>query len=256
MLNTAMRAARAAGEELMERYGSALDVNVKGLRDISTEADLAAERAALAIIRQESPEGLIMAEEMHHERVEDPDRPVWYVDPLDGTTNYARGLPSFSVSVGVSVHGVVRCGVVYAPLVDQCFWAEQGGGAYLNGKRLRASTRSTLMDGLVLLDWPRNQAQRELAAAYLARLAARVDAVRSFGSAALGFCYVAAGWAEAFFQYTLSAWDVAAGMLIVQEAGGRVSSLRGAPAQLHQPDWLATNGHLHDAILALDPFAS
>jgi myo-inositol-1(or 4)-monophosphatase len=254
MLQTAIRAARAAGAVLAERYRRPHRVTVKGLRDILTEADLAAEEAALGVIRAECPQGLIMSEESHADWVTDPERPVWFVDPLDGTANYARGLPMFATSVGVAVGGEVRCGVVYDPLLDHLFTAERGGGACLNGARLAVSPRRDPMDCLVTLDWPRAPEARRQAAEYLARVASHVDAVRSRGCASLGLCYVAAGWADAYWQYTLSAWDVAAGVLLVEEAGGRATDLSGRPYRLEQPDWLATNGHIHEALLAYRPF--
>lgn len=254
MIEIAIEAARAAGTELAARYRRPQEITVKGPRDISTEADLAAERAALAVIRERCPEGLVMSEESHSAWKEDPERPVWYVDPLDGTTNYARGLPMFGVSVAAARGGVVECGAVYDPLLDHLFRGERGRGAFLDGRRLHVSAVDDLMGALVTLDWPRRQPERQMAAQFLARLASRVDAVRSRGSAALGLCYVAAGWADVYFQYTLSAWDVAAGALILEEAGGRVTDLRGRPYRLDRPDWLATNGLLHEAVLALEPW--
>lgn len=254
MLQTAIRAAREAGAVLAERYRRPHDIMVKGLRDILTEADLAAEEAALRVIREECPEGLIMSEESHSDWVTDPERPVWYVDPLDGTTNFSRGLPMFATSVGVTVGGEARYGVVYDPLLDHLFTAERGGGAWLNGQRLHVSDRREMMDCLVTLDWPRAPEERQQCADYLARVASHVDAVRSRGCASLGLCYIAAGWADAYLQYTLSAWDVAAGVLLIEEAGGQTTDLRGNPYRLEQPDWLATNGHIHDAMLAHRPF--
>jgi myo-inositol-1(or 4)-monophosphatase len=254
MLEIAIRAAREAGQVLAQKYEGPHEISVKGLRDIYTEADLAAEKVVLGIIAEQCPGARFMAEESSHTWQEHGDAPTWYVDPLDGTTNFARGLPMFSVSVAMARRDVLQCGVVYDPLLDQLFCAERGQGAYLNNRRLHVSTRSTLFDSLVMLDWPRNQAMREVGARFLARLAPQVDAVRSRGSAALGLCGVAAGWAEAYFQYTLGPWDVAAGVLIIEEAGGKVTDLRGQPYALTKPDWLATNGLVHEAVLALRPF--
>ncbi|MBC7235606.1 MAG: inositol monophosphatase [Chloroflexi bacterium] len=257
----AIRAAREAGRGLWESYLTGHQVKIKGFRDIATEADLLAERVALEVIREGCPDARFVSEESYQALNDYGDIPTWYIDPLDGTTNYARGLPGWSVSVAMARHGVVECGVVYDPLLDQLFYAAQGEGAYLlsagdkgQGKRLRVSASARLIDCVILLDWPRDQAIRRMSLAFLSRLALEVDAVRSRGSAALGFCYVAAGWADAYFQYTLGPWDVAAGMLIVQEAGGMTSDLRGGPSALTKPDWLASNGRVHEAILALQPF--
>ena len=263
MLELAIRAAREAGYLLAEKYNQPHQINVKGPRDISTEADLAAEAVALRLIREGCPDACIVSEESNSVWRDCGDSPTWYVDPLDGTTNYARGLPTFSVSVAMARRGRVECGAVYDPLLGQLFYAGRGQGAYLNDQRLHVSTRGTLSECLILLDWPRVPAMREAAVRLLSRLAPQVDAVRSRGSAALGFCSVATGWADIYFQFTLSPWDVAAGALLVEEAGGRVTGLRGLspnvsigdqPYTLSQPDWLVTNGLVHEAVLANRPY--
>ena len=277
MLELAIRAAREAGHLLAEKYNQPHQINVKGLRDISTEADLAAEAVALRLIREGCPDACVVSEESNSAWQDCGDSPTWYVDPLDGTTNYARGLPTFSISVAMARRGKVVCGAVYDPLLEQLFYAERGQGAYLNDERLHVSARGTLIESLILLDWPRVPALREAAVRLLSRLAPQVDAVRSRGSAALAFCAIAAGWAEAYFQFTLGPWDVAAGALLVEEAGGRVTGLRSQPPVppiqsgaiggqspidsigdqpyvLSQPDWLATNGLVHEAILANRPY--
>ena len=254
MLDLAIRAARQAGAVLAQAYGQPHQIIVKGVRDITTEADLAAEKAALGLIREGCPEARIVSEESSYQFGEHDDRPTWYVDPLDGTTNFARGLPMFCVSVGMARQGRVECGVVFDPIRDQLFYAERGQGAYLNDKRLHVSEQHALIDCVVMLDWPRNQEIRALCATFASRLSARVDAVRCCGSAALGLCAVAAGWVDAYMQYTLKPWDVAAGIVIIEEAGGRLSDLRGSPYDLHQGDWLASNQLAHESILALKPF--
>jgi len=254
MLETAIQAARKAGAVLRREYRRPHEVSVKGFRDIMTEVDLAAERVAVETVRDAFPDAKIMSEESYTRWQAYDDEPAWFIDPLDGTTNYARGLPMFSVSVGVAQGGVLRCGAVFDPLLDQLFWAERGGGAYLDDTRLHVSERATLIESLATLDWPRDQRMRETSAQFLARLAPQVDAVRSRGSAALGLCAVAAGGADIYFQYTLSPWDVAAGALIVEEAAGKVTDLHGQPYRLDEPGWLATNGLVHDAVLALEPY--
>jgi len=255
MLETAIRAAREAGAVLRREYRRPHEAKSKGLRDILTEVDLAAERVAVEVVRGAYPDARIMSEETYTRWQAYDDRPAWFIDPLDGTTNFFRGLPMFSVSVGVAQGGVLQCGAVYDPLLDQLFCAQRGGGAFLNETRLHVSARATLMEALATLDWPREQRMRETSASFLARLAPKVDAVRSRGSAALSLCAVAAGWTDVYFQYTLGPWDVAAGALIVEEAGGKVTDLHGRPYRLDEPGWLATNGLLHDAVLALEPYA-
>jgi myo-inositol-1(or 4)-monophosphatase len=254
-LAIAILAAQEAGHVLEEHYGRPHDVSVKGPRDILTEADLAAELVTMGVIRSHMPESHIVSEETSQSLPADDGVPVWYVDPLDGTTNYARGYPIFSVSVAMALRGEVQCGAVYQPLVGHLFAASRGQGATLNGRRLHVSERSELMDAMVLMDWPREGQMRDRAARFLHVLSSRVDAIRSGGSAAVSLCQIAAGWADVYYQFTLSPWDVAAGVLIAEEAGARVTDLSGRPTLLTGRDWLVTNGKLHDAVLTLDPWA-
>jgi myo-inositol-1(or 4)-monophosphatase len=235
-------------------YRQPLDVKVKGERDIVTAADIAAEKAVMDEILSGCPDAWIISEEAHSTRLADKDRPTWYIDPLDGTTNYARGLPGFSVSIAMALGGQVQCGAVYDPLLDHLFWAERGKGAWLNDERLHVSDRQTLLDGILLLDWPRDQEIRQKSARALCSLVPLTEAVRSTGSAALSLSYIAAGWADMYFQYTLMPWDVAAGSLLIEEAGGRVTGLDGRPYALEQLDWLASNGPLHPLLLEVAPF--
>ena len=248
MLQLAIDAARAAGEVLLQYYGRPHTVHTKGLRDISTEADIAAEQTVMSVIRAGCPEARFVAEESYQDRQDSSDAPIWYIDPLDGTTNYARGLPEFSVSIAMACAGVIQCGAVFEPLLDHLFYASRGQGAFLNGHRLQVSTRA-LGDALVLHDWPRQPYPRQQLAQIVTRLAPEVDCLRSRGSAALGFCAIAAGWAEAYLQLTLQPWDVAAGIVIVEEAGGCVSALDGQPYRIYQPTWLASNGLVHKQII-------
>jgi myo-inositol-1(or 4)-monophosphatase len=254
MLDVAIRAVREVGEILLDGLGDSHDIIIKGVRDITTEVDLEAERTAIEIIRDGCPQARIVAEESSNEHVEEGDVPTWYIDPLDGTTNYARGMPTFSCSVAMAREGKVKCGAVYDPQLDHLFYAQRGEGSFLNGQRLQVSTRDTLIESILLLDWPRDQSYREQSAGFLRKLAPRVGTVRSRGSAALSFCYMAAGWVDVYYQFTLHPWDVAAGLLIVEEAGGTVTDLRGEPYDLHGLSWLATNGLLHEDVLAFEPY--
>lgn len=256
MLDLAITAAREAGHLLREHYARPHDISSKGLRDIVTEADWAAEEEAIRRIREGCAGARFVSEESHSAWHDYGDAPTWCIDPLDGTNNFARGLPEFSVSVAMVQNNQVQCGVVYDPLLGHLFTAAREQGATLNGQPLRVSERDRLSDSLVMLDWPRREPYRGMIARFLARLVSHVDSVRSRGSAALGLCYVAAGWADGYFQLTLGPWDVAAGLLIVEEAGGRVTDLRGQPYALNNPDWLVTNGLIHQALLDLQPYES
>ena len=256
MLSLAVDAANAAGAILAAHYGKPHTIKVKGPRDITTEADLEAQAAAIELIRTRCPRAHFVAEEdsaaLSGDGPQD-DVPAWYIDPLDGTTNFAHGYPGFSVSVAMAQHGRLQCGVVYDPLLRNLFSAARGRGAYLNGRRLAVSDCDDMAAAVGLLDWPRDPEARRRSASFLDVLSSRVDTVRSTGSAALSICYVAAGWADLYYQYTLLPWDVAAGILLVEEAGGKVTDMSGRPYRLQQPDWLVSNGRLHEVVLALEP---
>jgi myo-inositol-1(or 4)-monophosphatase len=255
-LELAIEAARLAGRVLLEHYRHTHDIVFKGERDITTEADLAAESACIELIRSRLPDSLFVSEESNQADQQDLQRPVWYIDPLDGTTNYARGMTGWSASVAAVVNGEIVCGAIYDPVADELFTAAPGQGAWLNGDPIHVSARTTLAESIVLMDWPRDAGWREQGIRYFARLVPQIFVPRSIGSAALALCYVAAGWADAYYQYTLKPWDVAAAALILAEAGGRATDMSGRPPRLAMPDWLASNGHLHGALLALDPLAA
>ena len=231
MLETAIRAAREAGGA--RQYLRPHEVRVKVSRH-HDRGDLAAERVVVSFVRPS--DATIMSEESYTRWQHSGDEPAWFIDPLDGTTNYARGLPMFSVSVGVALGGVPQCGAVYDPLLDQLFWAERGVGAFLGDTRLRVSERATLSETLVTLDWPREQRMREVSARFLARLAPRVDAVRSRGSAALG---PAPSPRPTSTSSTPSARDVA-GALIVEEAGAGSTCTAGRIASMSRVGWPPT----------------
>ncbi len=250
MLETAIEATRQVGPILLERFGKSQEIRIKGLRDIVTETDLAAQAKAVEVIRSRYPAHDIWAEEVG----QTPDgmsEYCWIVDPLDGTTNYARGFPCFSVSIGLSYRGEVILGVVYDPLRDQLFRAQRGQGAYLNGERIHIGSAERLIDAVVGLDWARQQEVRCQVAQLVATVAPEVVTLRSIGSAALGLCSVAAGWTDAYFNLSLAPWDVAAASVIIQEAGGIVSDLAGLPWHPKPGSCLASNGLIHQAILAL-----
>lgn len=250
MLETAIEAARQVGQILLEEFGESHEIRNKGLRDIVTETDLAAQAKAIEIIRSQYPDHDIWAEEVS----QTPDGAsdyCWIIDPLDGTTNYSRGLPCFSVSIALSHRGELILGAVYDPLRDQLFRAQRGQGAYLNDDRIQVSAAERLMDAVVGLDWAREQELRSQMAQLVAEIAPRVWTLRNTGSAALGLCSVAAGWTDAYFHLSLKPWDVAAGSVIIQEAGGAISNLAGLPWRPSSGDCLASNGLIHETMLNL-----
>lgn len=249
MLEIAIQAARAAGHILVERLPARREVRVKGLRDIVTDADLAAEEAVVQTIRAHFPDHALLTEEGGES---DGGAPyVWVVDPLDGTTNYSRRFPTFSVSIGLLHQGQLTAGVVYDPLREHLFAVERGRGASLNGEPLRVSQVDLVGDAVVSLDWSRSQANRREIVARLGRIAPACGTVRGMGSAALGLCYVAAGWTDAYFNVGMKPWDMAAGLLLIQEAGGRVTDIEGRPWQPWIENVLVSNGQLHQTLLDL-----
>jgi len=248
LLETAIEAAREAGRVLVERFGTPQEIRSKGLRDIVTTADLAAQAKAIEVIRSQYPDHDILSEESD-QMPEGSSDYCWIVDPLDGTTNYSRGNPCFSVSIAVSYRGEVILGVIYDPLRDQLFRAQRGQYAYLNDHRIQVSAIKRLIDAIVGLGWAHKQEVRCQATQLAARIAPRVGTLRSIGSAALGLCCVAVGWTDAYFNLSLKPWDVAAASLIIREAGGTITDLAGQPWHLNSGGCLASNGLIHEAML-------
>lgn len=232
-----LRAALAAGRVLQRKFYEPREVRSKGYRDIVTDADFAADRVARAILRRAFPEHAVLSEE----DTAPPRRAeyVWVMDPLDGTTNYARRIPIFCVSLALVQRGQPLVGVVYDPLRRECFFAERGRGAYLNGVRLRASEISSFESAVVGYEVSREPRLRALGLNFFAHFASQSITARIGGSAALSLCYIGAGRLDTYMQLTLSSWDVAAGILIAREAGARVTHLDGRPATLKGGAYLA-----------------
>ncbi|MDH3612696.1 MAG: inositol monophosphatase [Gammaproteobacteria bacterium] len=229
LLNVAVMAARRAGATLIRKMVNLdkLKVEQKGHNDFVSDADLAAEKAVIHCILKHYPDHAILAEESGIQGESDT---VWIVDPLDGTTNYLHGFPVFCVSIGVQVNGRMEHGVVYDPLRQELFTASRGQGAHLEGRRIRVSGQMQLERALIGTGFPFRQADQEISP-YLAMLGKVVRAtsgVRRPGAAALDLAYVAAGRLDAFWETGLSPWDLAAGSLLIREAGGIVSGLDGS----------------------------
>jgi myo-inositol-1(or 4)-monophosphatase len=256
LLNTAIDAAQAAGEVLLERLPHERTVTYKGPRDIVTDADLEAQRTIAALIAARFPDHALLDEEGPHLSQADlrSTRPLWIIDPLDGTSNYSRRLPGFSVSVAVAEAGQVLAGVTYDPLRQETFCAERGQGAFLRQGRaapqpLRVSGTRELAQAIAGLDWARDPTIRARVLTSLGRVGAACRTVRALGSAALGVAYVAAGRLDVYYHLSVQPWDAAAGWLLVSEAGGRVTSPGGRPWSLEQRALAASNGPLHAAFI-------
>ena len=253
MLDFAVQIAREAGQVLADKFGRALQVSNKGDIDLVTEADLAAERLIVERIRSYHPRHAILTEESGDvaEAGADDDAHKWIIDPLDGTTNYAHGYPTFCVSVALEHEGRVVVGAVYDPTRDEMFAAERGGGATLNGRRIRASETDELNRALVCTGFPYDVRERGDFERHFRAFIMNAQSVRRDGAAALDLAYVAAGRFEGFYEEGLRPWDVAAGVLLVEEAGGRVTHYDGSPFSIYASHIVASNGLLHEAMLRI-----
>src|SRR5262245_5713471 len=233
----------------MARFGQDFTVEKKSTIDLVTEVDVAVERRFRALIAERFPDHQILAEEFGGAAAA-PDGPCWVFDPIDGTTNFAHGLPIFCASLALEVDGVAEVAAVYDPTRKELFTAERGGGAFLNGRPLRVSSAARLVDAMLVTGFPYDVHGRvdEIVGLFGA-FVGRARAVRRLGSAALDLCYVAAGRLDGFWETDLKAWDIAGGALIVAEAGGRVTNTDGEPFASRGGHVLATNRQLHDAML-------
>ncbi len=256
-LQTAIRAARAAGKVLREKFNDTRQVRSKGKRDIVTDADYAADRTQRAIIHARFPRDHFMSEEDDVARLETlwsraqaaDCEFFWIADPLDGTTNYAHRVPVFAVSLALFHANSVQLGVVYDPICDELFSAERGCGAYLNDRLMHVSATRAFGEAVVGAEWARAPKLRERSTAIFARMVTRSTSARALGSAALSVCYVAAARLDAYFHLSLFPWDVAAAALIVEEAGGRITTPTGAAWSIHSQAYVVSNGHLHSQML-------
>ncbi len=248
ILPVAREAALEGGRVLLEYLDSGVEVSSKGPRNLVTEADLAAERTIIDILRRHFPHDAILAEESG---VHGGGERQWVVDPLDGTTNYSHRYPFFSVSVAYRVEGRVQVGVVYDPVAEELFSAAAGGGAQLNGKSIRVSQQSDLRNGFLATGFSYDYREMEANLELFTRVSRKVQAVRRDGSAALDLCYVACGRFDGYWELSLSPWDMAAGWLVVEEAGGRVSDLDGSPFRLEERTVLASNGRIHQDLVEI-----
>jgi myo-inositol-1(or 4)-monophosphatase len=251
MLDFAIQTAREAGRVLAEKFGRAIRVTNKGDIDLVTEADIASERLIVERIRSYHPRHAILTEESGDViTVGDAGSEYkWVVDPLDGTTNYAHGYPCFCVSIALEYEGSVILGVVYDPTRDELFAAERGRGATLNGRVLRVSETNELNGALLCTGFPYDVRDRGDFARHFRNFIMRAQSVRRDGAAALDLAYVAAGRFDGFYEEGLRPWDVAAGVLLVEEAGGRVTHYDGSPFRIYTPPIAASNGLIHDAML-------
>jgi myo-inositol-1(or 4)-monophosphatase len=251
-LQTAIDAVRRAGDLQRQAFGGTFQINKKGSIDLVTEVDVAVERMIRALIAERYPGHDVLGEELGGPSGNIRSRFCWICDPLDGTTNFAHGLPLFCSTIALEIDGDLRVAAVYDTTRDELFTATRGGGAYLNGVRIRVSQADALINALLVTGFPYSVQQKldELVGLFGLFLS-RARAVRRLGSAALDMCYVAAGRLDGFWEEGLNAWDIAGGVLIVQEAGGRITDLDGGPFVLASGRIIASNGLLHEQMRAV-----
>jgi myo-inositol-1(or 4)-monophosphatase len=240
-LKTAEAAARAAGEVLQQMLGR-VQIREKGPRDLVTEADITSQQVIRERLLGDFPDHAFVGEEdpLDTDRsAADASPYCWIVDPLDGTTNYAHRMPMYGVSIALRRGTEIVAGVVYDPTLDEMFSAEAGGGATCNGRSIRASQCAELSEALVAASFAANVPRGSVEVARFVEILHRSQAVRRMGSAALNLSYVAAGRLDAYWATSVKAWDVAAGVLIVREAGGLVTGVDGGPFDLNRPSFVA-----------------
>lgn len=249
LLRSAIEAAHAAGEILRSGFGSPVESRSKeGLHNLVTEYDLRCEEKIISILREATPHASILAEESGLSDTHD--ELTWIIDPLDGTVNFAHGIPIFSVSIAAAIGGVPICGVVYHPLLQETFTAIVGEGAFLNGQPLSVSKTLTLDDSILVTGFPYNVNENpQHCIDQFSKVVGRGLPIRRLGSAALDLAYTASGRFDGYWEVSLHSWDMAAGVLLVQEAGGRVSHYDDRAFRIGHDSIVATNGHIHGELV-------
>jgi myo-inositol-1(or 4)-monophosphatase len=249
-IKVGMEVVKEAGRLLRERFDTEFAISHKGVVNLVTEVDLAAEEMIVAGIRKTFPSHAILAEEKHGDPADGVVK--WVIDPLDGTTNYAHGYPVFSVSIGLEIAGEVEWGAVYDPLRNDLYTARRGFGAFCNGSALHVSEVRSLSASLLATGFPydiRTSSQNNLKS--FSAFAVRTQGVRRSGSAAIDLCQVAAGRLDGFWELKLSPWDCAAGYLMIREAGGIVTNYSGRPGSIYEREVIASNGLIHQEMIAV-----
>ncbi|WP_031499066.1 inositol monophosphatase family protein [Bryobacter aggregatus] len=248
-VETAATIAREASVIIEDLRREGIGYELKGESDLVTRADRASELYITARLRKAFPTHAIIAEEGNN--TESKSGYVWYVDPLDGTTNFAHGFPVYNTTLALEKDGKLIAGVIYDGTRDEMFQAEKSSGAYLNGERITASKANRLEDSLWATGFPSKRRHQNINIHFYYQLAMITHGVRRAGAAAIDLAYVACGRLDGFWEFQLNPWDMAAGKLILEEASGTVTDMKGAPHKLTSPHLLATNTHIHQPTLAL-----
>ncbi len=248
IVENAKRIAWEAGRILKERFGKYNRIDFKGDINLVTDTDRISQEFIREEIKKIYPDHSLLSEEGLEIRTQSPFR--WIIDPLDGTTNFAHGLPVFAVSIAVEFEGEIFGGVVYNPVMDELFWSEKGKGAYLWQERIRVSETESLSKSLLATGFPydiREDSNNNLN--YFSRFAIRAQAIRRMGAASIDLCYVACGRFDGFWELKLFPWDVAAGTLIVEEAGGKITDFKGLPTNIYSKEIVASNRKIHEEMI-------
>ena len=250
LLKSTLEKALIVGGTILKRgFSRPKHIQYKGPVSLVTETDKEAERAILQVIQKRFPNHSILAEESGASL---GSRQKWIIDPLDGTTNFAHGLPLVCVSIAYEENGIVRLGGVWNPILDEWFWAEQGKGASLNGKKIRISKIKSLKTSLLVTGFPYDRLTRpRYYTRFFEVFMNRTHGVRRLGSAAIDLCYVASGRFDGFWEFGLKAWDVAAGGLIAKEAGACLTDFKGKPMNIYGEQTLVANSYIHGSMLRL-----
>ena len=251
LTETLIAATKAGAAELQRFFNGVFEISHKeGVNNLVTEADHAAERAIIGVIQDAFPDHFILSEETGE--IITTSEYKWIIDPIDGTVNFANGIPICCVSIGLEKNGEIIMGAVYNPIMHEFYFAEKGKGAFLNDKKISVSKKTKVMESCLVtgfpytyLDTPNGPLQ------VFEKLIRKGIPVRRLGSAAIDLCWVAAGKFDGFYEHKLQAWDSAAGFLMVLEAGGKVTDYAGKDYSVYQPHLLATNGQIHDELLAI-----
>ncbi len=249
--NTLIKATEAAGKIIQENFDKTFVIsNKEGMNNLVTEVDHKSEKAIIEIIKNDFPDHYILSEEVGA-IVQDSEY-KWIIDPIDGTVNYANGIPICCVSIGVEQNGKMIMGAVYNPFMNEFYFAQRGFGATLNDKKISVTTRTEVIKSCLVTGFPYTYLDEENGPLQVFEKFIRKGIpVRRLGSAAIDLCWVAAGRFDGFYEHKLSAWDSAAGFIIVEEAGGKVTNLKGEPYNPYQPGLIATNGLIHDDIVRI-----
>ena len=252
IVNIMTKAAYKAGNKLIKDFREVenLQVSKKGIGNFVTSADINSEQTIIKILEKAYPKIKVLSEEENSETILSEHEKIWIIDPLDGTLNFIHGLPHFAISIALMIKDEIISGIVYDPIKDELFWAEKGVGAYLNNTRIRVSQRNYLKDALVStgIPWKGMESSHRNYLKILENIMKNSSGIRRYGAAALDLAYVAAGRYDAFWEFNLKTWDIAAGSLLVKEAGGSVGNINKNENYMYTGNIYACNNNLTDEL--------